>query len=310
MTYRMNTPDSSKLDVGPVLDCPGCEVLLVEDGDLNRIIARELLSRRGVHVVVASSGPEALAHLAARSFDAVLMDVHMPGMDGLQTTRAIRTSGAVWASLPVIAMTAATSSSDIDRCLAGGMNAHVGKPIDTRQLMRVLARFVQPARSAERDVSSTPVVQAQLVHAQPPASRPPQRQLPAEVPGIVVSEGCSRVRNNEAAYLDILEMFQRRYADASSILGDPAAVQEPRLLELAHSLISTAALVGANTLSALAGELQARLAVSDHEAAGSLTQRVVAELSLVLSSACLLLSIPADPPSTEVQGALGEPGSF
>jgi two-component system, sensor histidine kinase and response regulator len=301
----MSSLDSSKLDAGAALDCAGCEVLLVEDGDLNRIIARELLSRRGVEVVVAGSGREALAQLAARRFDAVLMDVHMPGMDGLETTRAIRASGAIWASVPVIAMTAATSRDDVERCIAAGMNAHVAKPIDSKQLLRVLSGFIDSARRAERAAWSK-----RAPPGGPSSLRPLLGRLPAAVPGIAVAEGCLRVRNNEAAYLEILGMFQRRYADASSTLGDLVAVESPQLFELAHSLISTAGLVGANTLSALAGELQGRLAARDLEAASVLTRRVAAELSVVLSSACQLLANLAVTPAGELQAALREPGSF
>jgi two-component system, sensor histidine kinase and response regulator len=108
-----------------------------------------LLEKRGHHTVLASNGKEALEALAQGSFDLVLMDVHMPDMDGIEATMAIRekekTTGL---HQPVIAMTALAMKGDRERCLAAGMDGYLSKPIDLQQLDDVLAIYAD-RRSGE-----------------------------------------------------------------------------------------------------------------------------------------------------------------
>ena len=120
----------------------GKRLLVAEDNELNREIVVELLGMSGVEVECAADGKEALdAFLASAPgwFDAILMDVQMPVMNGYEATRRIRISGrADGAGIPIIATTANAFSDDISAALAAGMNAHVSKPIDIEQLCRVL----------------------------------------------------------------------------------------------------------------------------------------------------------------------------
>jgi CheY-like chemotaxis protein len=110
----------------------GLRVLLVEDNQINREVATEMLEDIGVVVTVAENGRRALELLGARSFDLVLMDVQMPVLDGIAATVAIRAMPALHA-LPVIAMTANAMAEDRQRCLDAGMNDFVAKPIDPDQ---------------------------------------------------------------------------------------------------------------------------------------------------------------------------------
>jgi CheY-like chemotaxis protein len=117
-------------------------ILLAEDNEVNRLIATRLLEKRGHTVVVAGSGREALAALdapASGGFDLILMDVQMPDMDGLAATALIRarekSSGA---HLPIIAMTANAMKGDEERCLAGGMDGYVSKPIEIEKLVATI----------------------------------------------------------------------------------------------------------------------------------------------------------------------------
>jgi PAS domain S-box-containing protein len=123
----------------------GARILLVEDNSVNQLVARRILQSLAVEVTVANNGREALAQLAGACFDLVLMDCHMPIMDGFVTTRAIREeerrSGAA-TRLPIIALTANVMSEDRELCRASGMDAHIGKPIDSAQLRRCLEAFL------------------------------------------------------------------------------------------------------------------------------------------------------------------------
>ncbi len=110
-------------------------ILLAEDNRVNQKVASRLLEKRGHHVVLAENGAEALAALAQHSFDLVLMDVHMPGMDGFEATCAIRGQEKITGLHQlIIAMTALAMKGDRERCLAAGMDGYLSKPIDLEQL--------------------------------------------------------------------------------------------------------------------------------------------------------------------------------
>ncbi|MCC6919889.1 MAG: response regulator [Alphaproteobacteria bacterium] len=124
-------------------------VLVVDDVPLNRKVARLFMEHQGWMVSEAQHGVEALAMLDERTFDVVLLDVHMPVMDGLETLKRIRASEASWSSVPVIALTANAMSGDRERYLKMGMDGYIAKPIDQRELFaeigRVRAEFLRRA---------------------------------------------------------------------------------------------------------------------------------------------------------------------
>src|SRR6266581_900036 len=118
-------------------------VLLAEDNLVNQRLATRMLEKRGHRVVVAANGREALEALAKGSFDLVLMDVQMPEMDGFETTAAIReTEKGTGTHLPVIALTAHAMKGDREKCLAGGMDGYLAKPIRPRELDDLLESYV------------------------------------------------------------------------------------------------------------------------------------------------------------------------
>jgi len=123
----------------------GRRVLLVEDNEINQEVARELLLRAGVMVDLAVNGREAVSRVAEADYDAILMDVQMPVMDGLEATRRIRELDSPRATVPIIAMTANAMAEDAQRCLAAGMNDHLGKPVDVKLLNAVLIRWIAPS---------------------------------------------------------------------------------------------------------------------------------------------------------------------
>jgi CheY-like chemotaxis protein len=123
--------------------CRGKRVLVVDDNDFNLDVLQTILSMAGVDVVIAADGPGALDALhRGPDFDAVFMDMQMPGMDGCEATRRIR-ENRLWSALPIIAMTANAMKGDREKCLEAGMNDYLTKPIDAPAMFKVLAHWTK-----------------------------------------------------------------------------------------------------------------------------------------------------------------------
>jgi len=121
---------------------PGKRALLVEDNPVNRKVGAGLLEKLGFAVDVAEDGETALEAVSRNRYDVVLMDCQMPGMDGLETTRRLRSMGGDAAGVPVVAMTALALEEDRARCFDAGMNDYVSKPIRVDELRAVLSRHL------------------------------------------------------------------------------------------------------------------------------------------------------------------------
>jgi len=127
----------------------GARVLLVEDNDINQIVASEILTDAGLVVDIAEDGRMAIDMVQAKPYDIVLMDVQMPVMGGLEATLEIRKLGR-FETLPIVAMTANAMTQDRQRCLDAGMNDFVSKPIEPDELWRTLLHWVMaPALAGE-----------------------------------------------------------------------------------------------------------------------------------------------------------------
>jgi len=124
----------------------GARVLLVEDNELNQELAKILLEKKGFHVVSVSNGLQALEILQQESFDAVLMDIQMPVMDGYTATRKIRELSC-FDNLPIIAMTAGVMASDRCQAEQAGMNDFIGKPLNVDKMMEILVRWIAPIKA-------------------------------------------------------------------------------------------------------------------------------------------------------------------
>ncbi len=129
----------------------GRRVLVVDDHVVNRRAIELVLQPFGVDATLAESGEEALALLGSEMFDAVLMDVYMPGMDGREATRILRAGAGPNRKTPVIAVTASATPKDWDACAAAGMNGHVAKPIDPAELFGALAQALGGASAVAAD---------------------------------------------------------------------------------------------------------------------------------------------------------------
>jgi len=120
----------------------GARVLLVEDNLVNQQIGRMLLKKIGIDARIAANGADALELIEAQTFDLILMDIHMPVMDGMEATRRIRETHTAEA-LPIVAMTADAFVEDRDKCLAIGMNDHIAKPLDIRTFPATIRRWLK-----------------------------------------------------------------------------------------------------------------------------------------------------------------------
>jgi CheY-like chemotaxis protein len=130
----------------------GLAVLVAEDNDINALLARHLLSRLGHRPVMVATGGDAVsafvaAQAAGTPFDLVLMDIHMPGMDGIEAARRMRAAESGGKRTPIVALTADAFPESRDACLAAGIDGFVTKPLDRERLTAALARFAA-ARAA------------------------------------------------------------------------------------------------------------------------------------------------------------------
>ena len=140
---RFNTIKSEK-----TYESLGLHVLVVEDNEINQEVARGILEMMDCRVTLASSGAVALEHLEHVKFDAVLLDCQMPEMDGFEVIRIIREKPE-FKDLPVIAMTAHSMPGDREKCLNSGMNDYIAKPVEARQLLKILRKFARPEQPEE-----------------------------------------------------------------------------------------------------------------------------------------------------------------
>ena len=134
--------DGVEAQASGVPTLPTLKVLVAEDNLVNQKVARGYLDEGGHDVTIVGDGAAALNAVKAGDFDLVLMDMHMPEMDGISATQRIRALDAPVAAIPIIAATAGAMAEDIERCLAAGMNDFVPKPIDPISLAHAMARVL------------------------------------------------------------------------------------------------------------------------------------------------------------------------
>ncbi len=190
----------------------GCKVLLVEDNPINRQVATEILTGVGLAVEAVNDGAAAVEAVQHARFDAVLMDIQMPVMDGYQAARFIRNQLSM-ADLPIIALTAHAMSGDRERCIDARMNDYVTKPINRKELFSVLERWLPDPDSPETAVRMPEV----------PAAEEAGPALPDHLPGLDIRSGVDRIGGKIPLYLDLLENFVRRYTDARDRVAEMAA---------------------------------------------------------------------------------------
>jgi len=230
----------------------GSRVLLVEDNEINREFATELLASLEIEVDHAHNGQVAVARVQQRSYDMVLMDIQMPLMDGYEATQRIRAlaqqpGGERFANLPIIAMTAQAMVGDREHALAVGMSDYIAKPIDPPQLITLLKEWLlgeqgaEPGEEAAVDVCICPEDLMRLK-------------------SVNVEQGLRRMACNETAYRKMLLRFHERYADSAR--GLRTLIMEGHLVEaehLCHALKGMVGNLGADSLFHAAAQIDEQL---------------------------------------------------
>jgi two-component system, sensor histidine kinase and response regulator len=249
----------------------GMRVLVVEDNLLNQEVANYVLVHAGASVDFASNGRIAVSMLGenAAQYDAVLMDLQMPVMDGFEATAAIRAMGLD--RLPVIAMTANALDEDRRRARAAGMSDYLAKPIDVDELVDMLSRLTgRPA--AAHDAAGTALESGLAV--------------PAHIPGIDLKATLPRFGGNFASFAALFKRFERSQGGAVSDIralldaGDRTAAGQA-----AHRLRGVAANLGATDVAGQALELEQALRSEDAAALALRLARLDAALRIVLDAA-------------------------
>jgi PAS domain S-box-containing protein len=238
----------------------GARILLVEDNSINQQVAREILEQTGVVVELAENGAEAVAMVRQNdgaaggnpAFDLVLMDVQMPVMDGYQATAEIRKMEAMApvpkARLPIIAMTANAMSTDRTLCLDAGMDDYLSKPINTRQLMAILRRWLKhgPQNAPEGYAAA-------------------QRQGHQEA-ALNIKAGLIRLGNNETLYKKILRDFLRQNSGLVTTIRSAIGANDfVKVKVLAHGNAGAAGNLSAQHLFTVLKRLEQAAASNDQQ---------------------------------------------
>ena len=217
-------------------------ILLAEDNSTNQLFAREVLQQAGMLCDCVENGEEALLAVGFQPYDLVLMDCHMPNMDGFEATRTIRKmeqNGELNGHLPIIALTANAIKGDRERCLEAGMDNYISKPFEPRQLLRVMEQLLSESGGFEANVNERETTEH------------------AEVLPINYEELISRCMGNLAFAEELLADFEadlpRRMEEVTSRIAQGNAKDAG---EVAHSLKGAAGIVGAEAVQRIAAAME------------------------------------------------------
>jgi PAS domain S-box-containing protein len=237
---------------------PKLKILLAEDGLANQVVARGLLHAAGHEVVIAADGRETIERWAAEPFDLILMDMHMPELDGIEATREIRRIEQQQGRkpIPIIAVTAAAMSEDTRMCLDAGMNAFLAKPLQAHVLYKAIADFAKPHQDEPHADAFTDVMSLSDLNVEQSESL----DQSSTVSVVDIDEAIKRMPGGKAAVRQLAVVF---LAECKSLINDLEqsinANDAATVQRLAHTLKGSAKLFVADQLvnSALQLELAA-----------------------------------------------------
>ncbi len=292
----LSSPWESSPDLVP--EMVGTKVLLVEDTVMNQELATEILGSAGIKVVVASDGQQALDLIDTDSFDLVLMDVQMPVMGGYEATRRIREIPK-FKGLPIIAMTAHAMAGAKEECLDAGMNDYVTKPIDTRELFSVMAKWL--GQKAGGSFAESRSQDSRVNSGVGELSFDSLVAIDAE-------SALGRLNGNRKLLLNLLKTFTSSYAGVVGDITQAVAAGDLQASErIAHSLKGVAGSISAAGVQEAAKELEFAFKVGAIQGLDGLLRRLEYELNTVLSSVSQFLeNLEPDGASTLRTGSSNE----
>ena len=250
----------------------GMQVLLVEDNKVNQELMLEVLGNHGLKVDLACNGAEAISMVEENHYDAVLMDCQMPVMDGFIATRTLRANPR-FTDLPIIAMTANVMAEDKERCLACGMNDHVGKPIDWHQLFQTLEFWVGEKSSAERTKND---LNSEMI--------PAKLEFPT-LTAVDLKLAQNIVSGNVDLYLKLLALVRTKHLNGMLSINSAYQGGDHQSAALqAHTLSGTLSSIGAIQLSGLMKTLQDKFNQGqDNAAIQALLQQAEIEFNTLMN---------------------------
>jgi polar amino acid transport system substrate-binding protein len=226
----------------------GKHVLLVEDNEINLQVAQELLENVGVKTSSAMNGRQAVSRVQKESFDAILMDIQMPEMDGYTATQFIRNLFPL-NDLPIIAMTANALAGEREKCISAGMNDHVSKPVKPLNLFITLIRWLRP------DININ-LIQESLSESTDTKQEDSETQF-AALQGIDMKTGLAYMNNDLNLYVKTLKNFHQRFQDIhKKIVSDLSNENYHEAERLAHTFKSLAGSIGAKILGSISADLE------------------------------------------------------
>jgi two-component system, sensor histidine kinase and response regulator len=249
----------------------GLHILVAEDNHVNQIVAVRILERMGHSVIVANNGHEALSLLAQQTFDLVLMDIQMPGMDGLTATKKIRDDEMQSHShMPIIALTAHAMKGDLEHCLEGGMDGYVSKPINQKELEEAIAKVVgSGSDTGRRVIAETPRVDS-----------PPKEPLGWDVERVL-----ERLGGDEKLFSEVIQIFLEETPKNLAELRQALSQGNSETIErTAHSLKGELGYLGIAGVCQRARELEEMGRRHDLQHAAGVFAAFETELSAVLNS--------------------------
>ncbi|MGB2579644.1 PAS domain S-box-containing protein [Elusimicrobium simillimum] len=229
----------------------GHTLLVAEDVDINREIMEAFLEGTNVKIDFAFTGKEALDKFAAdqQKYSAILMDIQMPEMDGLEATQAIRALNTEKANtIPIIAMTANVFAEDIQKCFAAGMNDHLGKPVNLDSMFSKLRTYLPQKHGV--DTVAHDIKSAGFKHT----------DYSRFMPFIDIHDGLSRVANNKALYIKLLNRFEGNTM-AAELINSINAADYDAVIRAAHTIKGVAANLGLTQLKNISLKIESQAKV-------------------------------------------------
>ena len=266
----------------------GTKVLLVEDNVLNQQIASELLANNGVEITIANNGREAVQLAKKKSFNAILMDIQMPEMDGLQATTQIR-KDPLLNDLPIIAMTAHAMADDRAKSLAAGMNDHINKPIDPDELFEVLVKWIPEKKQKKPNL--IPALDDEALEKEL------QTELPEDLPGIDKKVALKFVAGNGKFLKKMLGNYYSRNKDVVSRIQTALSSGDTDLAKrTAHSLKSISGTLGVLEVPKNANALEGAIVEEQQEKINKLLLELGELLTPILQGLekSVLIEIPTN----------------